>query len=110
MVIQSLDDIFPAEFVAERKRIYELQEVEKKSDQYWDMLGELMFYGGFDAVRAVLDDYLTLEQAIELLYSTRKVYNMNIIDIGQASMAGARSVYKGSEFKRIMSEYYKGTK
>ena len=105
--IQNLDDILPKEFVEERKRIYELSEIKKKSNRYWDMLGELMYLGGFPAVQAVLDDYITIEQAIELIYATRRAYNTHIYDSGVAAMAGTRGAYKPADFDKIMKRYSK---
>lgn len=103
--MQSLDDLLPKEFVESRKALYELSQVKKKDDTYWKFLGELMYLGGFNAVRAVLDDYLTLEQANKLLNGARIAQNLNTYDNAIGSMAAARSVYKASEFESLMKQY-----
>ena len=102
----SLSEILPAEFVENRTKQYELKELKKKKATYWDFLGELGFYMGFESVQAVLNDYLTLEQARELLKGARKAYNGTVYDNAVAALAGARGVHKGSEFERL-TKYYR---
>lgn len=101
----SLSEILPAEFVEKRTKEYELKELKKKKATYWDFLGELGFYMGFEGVQAVLNDYLTLEQARELLKGARKAHNGTIYDNAVAALAGARGVHKGSEFERLIKYY-----
>lgn len=103
--MRNLDDIFPAEFVAERQRKYELAELNEKKTTYWDFLGELMYFGSFDAVRAVLDDYLTPEQARTLLAGARRSHNRTIYDNANAALAGAAGVHKSKYFHQIMKTY-----
>ena len=101
-----LSEILPKEFVEKRTKQYELKELKKKRATYWDFLGELGFYMGFEAVQAVLDDYLDLEQARALLNGARRANNAKVYDIAVASLAGARGVHKGSEFDRL-TRYYR---
>lgn len=101
-----LSDLLPAEFVERREKEYALKELKKKKATYWDFLGELGFYMGFESVQAVLNDYLTLEQARELLKGARKAYNASVYDNAVASLAGARGVHKGAEFDRL-TKYYR---
>lgn len=105
MAHKKLDDIFPKEFVEQRTKQYELKELEKKKATYWDFLGELMFFGGFEAVSAVLNDFVELDQARELLKGARRAYYGTVYDSGVASLAGARGVYKGTEFSKTMKFY-----
>lgn len=106
--MKNLDDIFPKEFVARRKKQYELKEIsDKKKASYWDFLGELMFYGGYEAVRAVLNDEIELTQARTLLLGCRRVQNGITYDNANAALAGAAGVHKGSLFDRIMDSYKK---
>lgn len=98
----SLDELFPKEFVESRNKQYELSELQKESPTYWDFLGELQFFGDFNLVYAVLEDYLTIEQARELLYSTRKAYNSHIYDIAVATLAGNTG---GDSFNKLMKNY-----
>lgn len=103
--MQSLDDILPKEFVEQRKALYELSQVKKKKNTYWRFLGELMYLGGFPAVQAVLDDYITIEQANKLLEGARNAQNLNTYDNAIGSMAAARSLYEYSEFDNLMKQY-----
>lgn len=105
--MKSLDDIFPKEFVEKRERQYELAELKQKETTYWDFLGELMFFGGFDAVRAVLDDYIDAEQARTLLMGARRVHKGVIYDHAHAALAGAAGIHKAAYFDRIMAGYKK---
>lgn len=105
--MRSLDDLLPAEFVASRKKKYELAELKEKKSTYWDFLGELMYFGGFEAVKAVLDDYLTPEQARTLLMGARRVHNGVIYDHANAALAGAAGVHKSKYFSQIMATYKK---
>ena len=105
--MRSLDDILPQEFVARRKAKYELTEIAKKKSTYWDFLGELMYFGGFPAVQAVLDDVIELEQARTLLMGARRVHNGVIYDHAKASLAGAAGVHKTAAFNSVMSDYRK---
>lgn len=104
-MMRSLDDILPKEFVEHRKKQYELSEIKKKKSVYWDFLGELMYFGGFEAVRAVLDDYIDPIQAKTLLTSARRVHNGVIYDHANASLAGAAGVHKNAYFDKIMAGY-----
>lgn len=104
--MKNLDDILPKEFVEHRQKQYELAEIkEKKSAVYWDFLGELMYYGGFETVRAFLDDYIDAAQARALLMGARRAHNRVIYDHAQAALAGAAGVHKGVYFDRIMKPY-----
>ncbi len=103
--LTNLDDILPKEFVQHRKRTYELRQLKKKKDVYWDFLGELMFFGGFEAVKAVLDDYIEIEQAKKLLDSSKKSYYGSIYDHGMAALAGASGARKPSAFSKLMKFY-----
>lgn len=100
-----LDEILPQEFVERRTKEYELKELLKKKASYWDFLGELMFFGGFDAVQAVLNDYIEIQQARELLSGAKKAYYGTVYDSGVAALAGSRGLHKGSEFGRLMKFY-----
>jgi hypothetical protein len=104
---KNLDDILPSEFVERRTKEYELEELQKKKTTYWDFLGDLGFYLGFEAVQAVLNDYIEIEQARELLTGAKKAYYGTVYDQGVAALAGARGRYKGSEFDRLMKFYSK---
>lgn len=104
---KNLDDILPQDFVERRTQEYELKELQKKKSTYWDFLGDLMFFGGFEAVQAVLNDYIELEQAKELLSGAKKAYYGTVYDQGVAALAGSRGKYKGSEFDRLMKFYSK---
>lgn len=102
----NLSQKLPAEFVEKRTREYQLKELQAKKSTYWDFLGELGFYLGFESVQAVLSDYIELEQARELLKGARKAHNAHIYDIAVASLAASRGVHKGSEFDRL-TKYYR---
>lgn len=104
--MRSLDDLLPKEFVAQRKAKYELSEIKKKKSTYWDFLGELMFFGGYQAVEAVLDDTIEIEQARTLLMGARRAYNGTVYDNAKAALAGAAGVHKGAYFEKLM-KYYK---
>lgn len=104
--MSKLSDLLPPEFVERRTKEYDLKELKKKKSTYWDFLGELGEYMGFGAVQAVLSDYIDLEQARELLKSAKKAHNGKVYDYGVAALAGARGVYKGAEFDRVI-KYYK---
>lgn len=101
----NLDDILPKEFVEQRKKLYLLSEIKKKKSVYWDFLGELMYFGGFDAVKAVLDDYIEPEQAKALLNSARRVHNGVVFDNANAALAGAAGVHKAAYFDKVMGNY-----
>lgn len=104
---KNLDDILPQEFVKKRTQEYELKELQKKKTTYWDFLGDLGFYLGFEAVQAVLNDYIEIEQARALLSGAKRAYYGTVYDQGVAALAGARGRYKGSEFDRLMKFYTK---
>lgn len=108
--MRSLDDLLPPEFVAERKRRHELKEIKASKETRWDFLGQLMFYGGFDAVKAVLNDYITIEQANVLLDGAERTHNGHVYDYGVASFAAVRGGQKSSEFNKMMAYYIKGMK
>jgi hypothetical protein len=94
MATKNLNEIFPKEFVEQRTREYEIKELEKKKSTYWEFLGELGFFMGFDAVRAVLDDYIELKQARELLNGARTAYYGTVYDSGVAVLAGSRANFE----------------
>lgn len=105
MKTKNLDDLLPKEFVEQRKKLFELKELKKQKSTYWDFLGELGFFMGFDAVAAVLNDFLELEQATELLRGAKKAYYSSVYDQGVAALAGARGVHKSAEFGKLMKFY-----
>ena len=106
--MKSLDDLLPPEFVAQRKQKYEVSELKSNPNTRWDFLGQLMVYGGFDAVQAVLNDFITLEQAHTLLDGAIKTHRGHVYDYGVASFAAVRGGQKASEFNKMMKEYTKG--
>ena len=103
--MKTLSDLFPKEFVEQRLKNYELKELRKKRTTYWDFLGELMYFGDFGAVQAVLSDYIELPQARMLLKGAKRAYYATKYDDAVTSLAGARGVYKGSEFDRLTKFY-----
>lgn len=103
--MKNLSQLLPKEFVEKRNKAYELKELKRKKKTYWDFLGELGFYMGFEAVQAVLSDYMELEQASELLKGARRAHNGAVYDYAVASLAGTRGVYKASEFDRLTKFY-----
>ena len=101
---KNLDDVFPKEFVEQRKREYELKN-EKKEPTFWDFLGEIGYYLGYPVIEAILDDTITLEQAAELASGARRMYHKNIYDIGVATQAGVNSAMNGVSFESAMDYY-----
>ena len=101
----NLSDILPKDFVERQTQAYELKELAKKEKTYWDFLGELGFFVGFEAVRAVLDDYIELGQARELLNGARRAYYGTVYDSAIASLAGARGATKGKAFTDLVKFY-----
>lgn len=101
----NLDELFPKEFVEKRQKAYELQELKEKKTTYWDFLGEVAFYMGFEAVQAILSDYIELNQARILLNGAKRAYFGTVYDSAIASLAGGRGVHKGSEFNRLIKFY-----
>ena len=102
---RNLSDILPKDFVERQTQAYELKELAKKEKTYWDFLGELGFYMGFEAVKAVLDDYIELSQARELLNGARRAYYGTVYDSAVASLAGSRGATKGKEFTNLVKFY-----
>ena len=102
---RNLSDLLPKDFVERRAQEYELKELAKKEKTYWDFLGELGFFVGFEAVKAVLDDYIELGQARELLNGARRAYYGTVYDSAVASLAGARGATKGKEFTQLIKFY-----
>ena len=98
----NLDDIFPQEFVDARTKKYEVEDLQPSKPTYWDFLGELMFFGDFNAVKAVLDNYITIEQADALLTGSKKAYRMSVYDRAVASLAANVG---GNDFTKIMKNY-----
>lgn len=102
---KNLSSLLPKEFVEQRTKEYELKELEQRKATYWDFLGELGFYMGFEAVQAVLNDYIDLPQARELLRGAKKAYYGTVYDSAIASLAGARGVHKTSAFTSLIKFY-----
>ena len=102
---RNLSDILPKDFVERQTKAYELKELAKKEKTYWDFLGELGFFVGFEAVKAVLDDYLELGQARELLNGARRAYYGTVYDSAIASLAGAKGAIKGKAFTDLVKFY-----
>jgi len=105
MAVKNLDDVLPQEWVEKRTRHYELKEIKKKKSDYWNFLGELMYYGGFQAVQAVLDDYIDIPQAMKLLEGSKRAYYGTVYDSANANLAANAAIHKSSEFDRIIGFY-----
>lgn len=103
--MKTLSQLLPKEYVEKRNKAYELRELKRKKKTYWDFLGELGFYMGFEAVQAVLSDYIKIEQAVQLLGGARRAYFGTVYDHAVASSAAARGVYKATEFDRLTKFY-----
>lgn len=103
--MKNLSQLLPKEFVEKRNKAYELKELKRKKKTYWDFLGELGFYMGFEAVQAVLNDYLTIDQAVSLLNGAKRAYYATAYDGAVNALAGSRGVYKASEFDRLTKFY-----
>lgn len=101
----NLDDLLPQDFVEKRTKEYESSELKKRKTTYWDFLGELMYFGGFEAVKAVMDDYITLDQAIVLLKGAKRMYNAEKYDEAIVSLAGNAGIHKAQEFNRLTKQF-----
>lgn len=67
------------------------------------VLAELGFYFGWEAVRDVIDDVITIEAAVKLLEGAREIYKTRVYDSAVANLAG-RSPVKGA-FEKLMKPY-----
>lgn len=100
-----LSDIYPEEYVAQRTAEFEKGQ-SRTSNSFWDILAEMQSYGGFEAVKAVLDNYLTLEQANALLSASRKLYASRMYDTGITALAGN----SGKHFNSLMSDFLRASR
>lgn len=101
-----LDLMNPDEIERVNKRGEILEELkDKKVNREWLGIAELGFYYGWAAVRDLIDDVITLEQADMLVESARKLHSGHVLDYALASLAG-NSSKKGS-FEKIMKHYIK---
>ena len=71
----------------------------------WIGLAELGFYYGWEAIRDVFDDVITLGQARMLIQAARKLHSSHVYDQAVASLA-ANSTKKGN-FQKLMKHYIK---
>jgi hypothetical protein len=69
----------------------------------WMGLAELGFYYGWSAVRDVLDDYITIEQANTFIQGARKLHSSHVYDLAVASLAGNST--KSAHFERLVKRY-----
>lgn len=74
-----------------------------KITKEWMMLSELGTYYGFDAIRAVLDDYIDIPQANMLVIGGRKMHSSDIYDSSLAHIAGNST--KMATYKKIMKRF-----
>lgn len=107
---KSLLDVMKPE---DRERVKKREEIlgdlqERKVNREWLGIAELGFYYGWSAVKDLIDDVITLEQADMLVESARKLHSGHVLDYAMASLAG-NSSKKGS-FEKIMKPYIKDMK
>ncbi len=74
----------------------------------WMGLAELGFFYGWEAVRDVIEDKITLKQAHVLIQGARKLHSSHVYDSAVAVMAG--SATKKGSFDKIMKYYIKDMK
>jgi len=75
----------------------------KMISQEWLGLSELGVYFGWEAVRDVINDVITLEQADMFVTGARKVHSTHVYDFAVASLA-ARSTKQGG-FENLIKPY-----
>jgi hypothetical protein len=99
-----LDLMTDADRAKVNKRV--LKEDSIKSDgitKEWFKLAELGFYFGWEAIQAVLDDVITLNQANLLIDGAIKIHNTHIYDMATATLAGSSS--QAGAFNKLMKPY-----
>lgn len=69
----------------------------------WMMLAELGVHFGYEAIQAVLNDVITLQQARMLIEGARKLHSADVYDIAVAGAAA--NSQKASAFKKIMKPF-----
>lgn len=79
------------------------QERSKLITREWLGLSELGFYYGWEAVRDVIDDVITLEQANMFVEGARKLHSGHVYDNSISSMAAKAT--KPSIFEKLMKRY-----
>lgn len=69
----------------------------------WMMLAELGFYFGWEAVKALENDEMTIDKANMLIQGARKVHSGHVYDSAVAALASnARSI---ENFNKLMKVY-----
>jgi len=71
----------------------------------WAGLAELGYYYGWEAIRDVFNDVITLEQVRMFVEGARKVHSSHVYDQAVATLAG-NSTKKG-RFENLMKYYIK---
>lgn len=85
-----------------RQELIEAQKAVLISNE-WMVLSKLGFYYDFDAIKAVLDDYITIPQANMFIDGAERVHARHVYDYAVATLAGT-STTKGS-FGKLMQGY-----
>lgn len=99
---KSLLDVMSPEAVRKARRSADAREASKPplTSIEWSMLGELGVYYGFQAIQAVLDDYITLHQANKLVMAGRQLYNQQKYDDGVVGLA-----VRSPNFNKLMEPF-----
>ena len=75
-----------------------------KIDPEWQFTAEFGYYYGFDGIRAIRNNEITLEDAETLLMAANKRWNRKVIDIANATYTSVAAANAGKKGKRIMKQ------
>lgn len=82
----------------------------KKVNPEWQFLAEFGYYYGWEGIKAIMDNEMTIDQATQLLLGSRKVWYSKVIDNAiatQTAVASANSKKPGSVMKKGLSNFMK---
>lgn len=82
--------------------------VSGKDSKYWQIMGEIAYFLGFEAYLYAKHDLMTVEEGNELVRAIRRIRAEETINNANATRAA--SANKPSGFKKALSSYIKAAK
>jgi len=103
-----LDLMTDADKAKVKAREARIEAQDDKITREWLGLAEFGYYFGWDGIKAVIDDVITLEQMKMLIDGARKIHSSEMID--HATVGIAIRTTKSNIFTDMMKRYYDDVK
>lgn len=98
----------------EKAKLGKVLQTNSNVDPEWMIIAEFGGYFGYDGIRAIMNNEIDLDVVEVLVESKRKIWDKQMLDIAEATLASAAAAQSGkkagSVFQSLTKRFIKGMK